>query len=91
MIRRVVFGEVDRFNRCYIAGLAKNAKLEGSVLLRFVIDPSGAVASGQSEAASTMPDKEVVACVVQELKTLRFPRPNGGFVTVVYPLVFKPG
>jgi hypothetical protein len=91
VIQKVVRGDFDKFSRCYALGLSKNPKLEGSVLLRFVIDPSGGVSGGQSESASTMPDKDVVACILRELKTVRFPQPNGGFVTVVYPLVFKPG
>lgn len=37
------------------------------------------------------PDPEVTACVVARFKALRFPQPQGGIVTVVYPVVFQPG
>jgi hypothetical protein len=35
-----------------------------------------------------MPDKEVVSCVVKAIAELTFPPPDGGFVTVVYPIMF---
>ncbi len=37
------------------------------------------------------PDPEVTACVVARFKALRFPQPQGGIVTVVYPVIFQPG
>jgi outer membrane biosynthesis protein TonB len=84
-------GGASRFHACYVLGLAKNPRLEGNVVLRFVIDPAGGVATGQAEGASTLSDREVLDCMVRELRTFRFPKPSGGFVTVLYPLVLKPG
>jgi len=37
-----------------------------------------------------MPDKAVVRCVVQAFSQLQFPKPEGGTVNVVYPLVVAP-
>jgi hypothetical protein len=37
------------------------------------------------------PDPAVVACVVARFKALTFPEPEGGIVTVVYPIIFAPG
>lgn len=37
------------------------------------------------------PDKKVTDCVVSRFKALTFPPPEGGVVTVVYPIVFNPG
>jgi hypothetical protein len=37
------------------------------------------------------PDPEVTACVVARFKALKFPQPQGGIVTVVYPVIFQPG
>lgn len=36
------------------------------------------------------PDPTVTECVVSIFKELRFPRPQGGILTVVYPIIFKP-
>jgi hypothetical protein len=38
-----------------------------------------------------MPDQAVVGCVVRGFGNLSFPQPEGGIVTVVYPLIFNPG
>jgi hypothetical protein len=40
--------------------------------------------------APRFPDAEVTACVMERFKALTFPQPEGGIVTVVYPIVFAP-
>lgn len=37
------------------------------------------------------PDPTVTACVAARFKELRFPPPQGGIITVVYPIIFEPG
>jgi hypothetical protein len=39
---------------------------------------------------SDMPDSGVVSCVTRTFSTLSFPVPEGGIVTVTYPLTFTP-
>jgi hypothetical protein len=39
---------------------------------------------------SDLPDAAVVKCVVDGFRKLQFPKPEGGIVTVVYPIVFNP-
>jgi hypothetical protein len=47
---------------------------------------------GRREAQDPrFPDPEVTACVVARFKALKFPQPQGGIVTVVYPVIFQPG
>jgi len=36
-----------------------------------------------------MPD-DVTSCVVRQFGNLSFPQPEGGIVTVVYPITFTP-
>jgi hypothetical protein len=38
-----------------------------------------------------MPDGGVVSCTVRAFYGLSFPQPEGGIVTVVYPIMFSPG
>jgi len=58
-----------------------------------VCPSSGASQSGQraSEVRSDVPDSGAVSCVVRAFYGLRFPRPEGGIVTVMYPVMFSPG
>ena len=37
------------------------------------------------------PATVVVSCVVRGFGNLSFPQPEGGIVTVVYPIIFNPG
>jgi hypothetical protein len=47
--------------------------------------------SNVSNGGSDMPDAAVVQCVVRAYYGLSFPQPEGGIVTVVYPIMFSPG
>jgi hypothetical protein len=39
---------------------------------------------------STLPDKEVVSCVLGVFRTLQFDESHRGNVTVIYPIAFAP-
>jgi hypothetical protein len=86
-IERVVRNRSERFQGCYDAGLKKNPALQGQVLARIVIADDGTVAASE-DAGSSMLDTDVVSCVLKGMKKLRFPRPEGGYVTVLYPMKF---
>jgi hypothetical protein len=90
LVQIVVRARFGEFRRCYEAGLGRNAKLGGRVMARFVIDRDGSV-SNVADGGSDMPDAEVTACVLKAFYGLRFPRPDGGIVTVVYPIMLSPG
>ena len=88
VIQRVVRQNFGRFRFCYEAGLRANPSLEGRVVVRFLIDRTGAVGLA-GEAGSDLADTKVVQCVVRAFADLSFPSPEGGMVTVVYPIVFS--
>jgi len=90
VIQRIVRQNFGRLRLCYENGLRTDPKLAGRVSVRFVIDRSGAVTSAQ-DGGSDLPNAGVVACVVRAFGNLSFPQPEGGIVTVVYPIVFNPG
>ena len=37
-----------------------------------------------------MPDARVTACTIEAFRKLAFPAPEGGIVTVTYPIMFAP-
>jgi Ca-activated chloride channel family protein len=90
VIQRIVRQNYGRFRLCYENGLRSNPKLSGRVSVKFVIDRSGGVTT-TSDAGSDLPDQGVVACVGRGFANLSFPQPEGGIVTVLYPIVFSPG
>ena len=90
VIQRIVRQNFGRFRLCYENGLRNNPNLQGRVGVRFVIGRDGAV-SNVGNGGSDMPDSGVVSCVVRAFYGLSFPQPEGGIVTVVYPIMFSPG
>ena len=90
VIQRIVRQNYGRFRLCYEQGLQKNPNLQGRVAVRFVIGRNGAV-SNVGNGGSDIPDSGVVSCVVRAYYGLSFPPPEGGIVTVVYPIMFSPG
>lgn len=89
VIQRTIRQNFGRFRMCYERGLAKNPNLEGRVAVRFVIDRQGAVAS--ASASDGIGDPSVTKCVESAFYGLGFAAPEGGIVTVTYPLLFTPG
>lgn len=89
VIQRIVRQNFGRFRLCYENGLRTNATLGGTVTVKLVIDPTGAVKSA-NDGGSSLPDGGVVACVVKGFSNLSFPSPESGMVTVTYPIVFTP-
>jgi hypothetical protein len=89
VIRRIVRQNYGRFRLCYEQGLGRNPNLAGRVTVRFVIGRDGAV-SNVSNGGSDLPDSNVVNCVVKAFYGLSFPKPEGGIVTVQYPIMLEP-
>ncbi len=87
-VQRVVRDNFGRMRACYEAGLQRDPGLEGRIAVKFVIDREGAVAMASTEERS-LPDGAVASCVQRAFHQMTFPRPEGGIVTVVYPIVFS--
>ena len=90
IIQRIVRQNFGRFRACYENSLRNSPNLAGRVTVRFVIGRDGAV-SNVGNGGSDLPDGGVVSCVVRAFYGLSFPQPEGGIVTVTYPIVFAPG
>ena len=89
VIQRIVRQNFGRFRLCYENGLRTKPSLAGRVVVRFVIGRDGTVSN--VAGSGDLPDKGVIGCVQKAFYGLTFPQPEGGVVTVSYPLVFSPG
>ena len=78
------------FRRCYESGLARNPKLEGRVTVQFVINLDGTVTRPRI-AENSLADCDAARCVRDNFLPLLFPKPQGGNVTVRFPIKFVPG
>ena len=90
VVQRPVRERFHCFRRCYERGLRKNAALAGRVSVHFVIEAATGAVINARDGRSDLPDREVVACVVDEFTLMRFPAPERGDVTVTYPIEFRP-
>jgi hypothetical protein len=89
VVQRIVQQSFARFRLCYDMGAQTNPKLEGDVQVRFVIGRTGDV-STVADGGSTLADARVVTCIERQFDQLSFPAPEGGIVTVLYPMTFTP-
>jgi len=79
----------SKFLRCYDEKAESNPNLAGRVSMRFVIGRDGLV-KNVSNGGSTLPDPDVISCVQRVFFAICFDHPDGGIVTVVYPIMFDP-
>jgi hypothetical protein len=90
VIQRIVRQHVSQIHSCYDTAMQKAPTLAGKLAVSFTIDAKGAVASA-SAGDTTISDAEMVTCVVNVLKRMTFPAPEGGSaVQVTYPFIFSP-
>jgi hypothetical protein len=88
-IRDAIYEHNGTFRACYGDGLAKNPNLRAWIHTRFVIGETGSIVEMELEDSSAPED--VTSCILNELATVKFPPPQGGFVTVRYPLQLRWG
>ena len=90
-IQRVIRQHRREIRDCYQRELQRNPDLSGRIVVEFVIDPHGNVATARS-AESDVGSDAVEDCVVRRVRRWRFPAPSTpGAVRVNYPFVFTSG
>ena len=75
---------------CYEKGLQKNNSLSGKVVIKFTIGPAGRVTT-ISVVTNSTGDSSVGQCIVDKVKTWKFPQPEGGSVTFKNQFVLSKG
>lgn len=79
---RVLRDRMFRMRECYEKGLSRDKKLTGGVSIRLLVGRSGKV-DFVREVASDIADKEVVSCVLRELKDVSATTPSGSLFGVI--------
>lgn len=87
LIQRTVRANFASLRRCYENGLTASPNLQGRIAIGFVIAQDGSV-SHVTNKGTDLPNPATVDCVIKAFSKLSFPRPDGGIVTVVYPIHF---
>jgi TonB family protein len=89
LIADVINRNMGQFRFCYEQGLQGEPSLAGRVAIRFTIGGNGSVKTAGVDN-STLNSNMVEQCVVQRMRSLKFPLPQGGVdVKVSYPFMFR--
>lgn len=78
-----------RAQGCYERGLRQNPNLQGRLMVKVRVGPSGEVCSA-GVASDGLGDTGVTSCVVQKFQAGTYPTPVNGCVDVQVPLRFEP-
>jgi RNA polymerase sigma factor (sigma-70 family) len=95
-IRAAVREMIPLLSECYEAGLERDPKLAGKIVVKFTIegeqDVGGVVGESKVDPdESTLADPAVQECIQETMYALKIdPPPNGGVVRVHYPFLFAP-
>jgi hypothetical protein len=85
IIRREVRRHLNEVRYCYEQGLTHNPALQGRLVVRFTIAPTGRVLAAVPQS-STVGLASVDSCIVQAVGRWQFPQPAGGGLALVsYP------
>jgi TonB family protein len=88
-VRGVVTAHREDLRSCYERALAENPSLEGTCTMRIVIAGDGSVGT-TSLQGSTLRSVSLGRCLLQLVRTWRFPPPTDGKTAAVdYPLAFR--
>jgi len=90
LIRDIVRKKYDDFRTCYEVALGRNPALVGIVSVHFVIRRDGKV-EGARVFRNELADCQLTACIRDGFTQIEFPPPDGGIVTVSYPVSLQPG
>ncbi len=90
MVRRIVRAHINEVRSCYNMGLTKNPNLEGRVLIKFTILPTGKVSSTLIEENTTK-ESSVGDCIAKAVKRWSFPKVAKGTAIVTYPFRLTAG
>lgn len=90
IIQRVIRQSFPRLRACYQKELAKKPELGGAMVTAFTISPQGTVSQVQV-SQSNLQNPELNVCIVDVMRSLQFPPPEGGeTIQVRYPLAMSP-
>ncbi len=77
--------------RCYDAALPLNQELRGKLSLRFTLRANGTVASPALAGASTLGDRDALACLRKAFQGLELVKPRTGTAKVTLDIALHPG
>jgi len=75
-VQKVLKEQLSSIELCYQKALEKNPSIQGGMILQLIIDLKGRVTKA-SLVSSKLNDKNLEQCIIQKVKGLNFPPPEG--------------
>lgn len=87
-VGRVIRQHLGEIRYCYESSLVAAPGLEGKLVVKFTINPGGAVSERSAKESSG--EAKLDNCILDRLVRWKFPKPRGGVnVGITYPFIFK--
>jgi Ca-activated chloride channel family protein len=86
IVRRIVRQHLGQLRFCYEQTLKKNPGINGLAVVKFEIDDAGMVPNAE---VTKHLEGNLDACLVEQVKSFQFPKPEKGTVKVQLPLNFS--
>ncbi|MCP4606113.1 MAG: AgmX/PglI C-terminal domain-containing protein [Proteobacteria bacterium] len=87
-VSRVVNSHIHAIQACYERALMNKSGLSGRIVFDWTVTEKGKV-KGVRVRSSTLSSPNVANCISKRIKRWKFPRPEGGEVTITYPFLFR--
>lgn len=87
-VAKAINAHLHEVSSCYERALLKEPGLAGKIVLEWQITTSGSVGFAKTKS-STMKSSAVEGCILNSLKTWRFPPAKGAGVLITYPFMFN--
>ena len=91
VIQRIVRQNFGRFRLCYENGLRNNPNLQGRVVGALRHRPRRRGLQRRQRRLGHAGQRRGLRASSARFYGLSFPQPEGGIVTVIYPIMFSPG
>lgn len=88
-VARVVQSRMRMVQDCYNRELKRDPNLAGKIEIEFTIGEDGSITDARV-SSNQMGSDAVATCIVGRIRRWRFPKPDGGSVTVNFPFIFTP-
>jgi hypothetical protein len=88
LIAKVINDHIGEIRGCYERALLREPGLAGKLVFEWTIDLSGSVSDVKTKLAG-LKSADATNCMINNLRTWRFPHPKGGNVVVSYPFIFN--
>ncbi len=85
---QVIHANLSKIRACYMRDLTTNKDIKGSLEVEFTINMKGRIA--KTRVIKNELNASVATCVVEELKTLKYPKPKYAPETFRFPFNFSP-